>query len=823
MLRASNWAVPLFLIVAILLPVCSARATDPYTTYILTSPDFQPVKQDKAWEYAAFPSWKYMPWPYQWNTPFTAATGQWAVAHGYNGFTVLGQDTSALDMINANGMGFYVDHAGGKGDLFLRNPTKADLTGTGMRTDQVTTNGVTSPVVNPINATMVSRIEGILNTRINLVKSSPNRMAYDLDDETSWGSYIKPCMWQITDDASAYPNWLNSIYGSGLAPTRTKWYSYNDIRGSLPSWSIKNFDASPLMDQWTFNDSYYLNTIGTLVNYANSVDPATPVGLTGCQMPDAFGGYDYAKLMKKVQFIEAYDIGGSNSIVRSFNPQGAIPSVLTHFYTNANNAIWRTGYYLAHGNRGQIGWVESDFGTGNSQNWFNGTTPATWHDTVAPTYLQANNKIGPLLAQATWKDDGVAILYNQASIQMAWIMDAQAHGSTWVNRNSGDNTLSTSGLDRQAWENMLRDSGIQYNYISYDNVVANGIDNSHYKVLILPETLCLSDAEAAQVRTFVANGGTVVADYMPGLWDQHGKGRSSGGALDDVFGVAQSTSITAASVFQGNGLWSETNQDANFSYSNYTTLLTNSNSSIKDASGFDKAVRTGATQVSHVYGQGKAVLMNLSPQWYNAYRANGITDAAKRSVFINPILSAGVKPWVTVENENSDTFGYEITYFTKDTKTILNLVQNPETLTSGTAVDFRTGTVPITLRFLQSIQHLYNEDTGVDLGSGDVFTMNWDRITMITLSFTQQSHMGDANSDNKVDVVDLGALAKNYDMAGMHWDQGDFNGDGVVDVVDLGALAKNYDWASGSSAIPEPMSLLLLVTGGCAVLSRRRR
>jgi len=127
------------------------------------------------------------------------------------------------------------------------------------------------------------------------------------------------------------------------------------------------------------------------------------------------------------------------------------------------------------------------------------------------------------MAQATWKDDGVAILYNQASIQMSWIMDAQAHGSTWINRN-GDSRLGTSFLDRQAWENMLTDSNIQYNYISYDSVVANGIDNSHYKVLILPETLCLSDAEAAQIRTFVANGGTVIADYMPGLWDQHGKG-----------------------------------------------------------------------------------------------------------------------------------------------------------------------------------------------------------------------------------------------------------------------------------------------------------
>ena len=119
MFRPFIWAVPVFLLCAILLPVSSAHATDPYTTYILTSPDFQSVKQDKAWEYAAFPSWTYMPWPYQWNSGYSTASGQWAVAHGYNGFTILGQDTTPLAMINANGMGFYVDHAGGKGDLHI--------------------------------------------------------------------------------------------------------------------------------------------------------------------------------------------------------------------------------------------------------------------------------------------------------------------------------------------------------------------------------------------------------------------------------------------------------------------------------------------------------------------------------------------------------------------------------------------------------------------------------------------------------------------------------------------------------------------------------
>jgi hypothetical protein len=41
-----------------------------------------------------------------------------------------------------------------------------------------------------------------------------------------------------------------------------------------------------------------------------------------------------------------------------------------------------------------------------------------------------------------------------------------AHGKTWINRN-GDERLGSSQQGRKAWENMLRDAGLQYNFISY--------------------------------------------------------------------------------------------------------------------------------------------------------------------------------------------------------------------------------------------------------------------------------------------------------------------------------------------------------------------
>lgn len=84
-------------------------------------------------------------------------------------------------------------------------------------------------------------------------------------------------------------------------------------------------------------------------------------------------------------------------------------------------------------------------------------------------------------------------------------------------------------------------------------------------------------------------------------------------------------------------------------------------------------------------------------------------------------------------------------------------------------------------------------------------------------------HGGDANKDGKVDVVDLGVLAKYYDTAaGATWAMADFSGDGAVDVVDLGVLAKNYDWTGApAGAVPEPASMILLTLGGLALLRRR--
>ena len=700
----------------------SAQSQDPYEKYVKTSKDFQPVKQDKAWALKAWPSWTFMPWYYQWKIGFDDASGAWCKKVGINGAFTDHGDPKDLAWINKYRLRFYNDHTAGKGDLHLWDGGKEkdhldELHGNGVRTK-------------PINAAMKARLQDIMRKNIGNLRSSPYRAAYALDDELSWGHFVHPTMWQATDEPNAYANWLKQVYDD-KAPKRDTWVTYEDIQPKLKTWSIAEFDASPLMDQWTFNDSFFNNFLGDLATFGNGVDPATPVGYVGGQSPSAFGGYDYAKVMRKVQFLEAYNIGGSQAIIRSFNPHNALPTVTTFFVSKngaATDAIWQVWYYLAEGNRGFIAWVEGWFGE-NKQ-------PAPWINATSPSMLEAGGKIGPLMSGAEWIDDGVAIYYSHPSIQLHWILDAEAHGKTWANRNE-DAALGTSQLTRKAWENMLRDDGLQFTYVDYATVIQKGIP-AGYKVLVLPAALCLSDAEARQIKDFCKNGGTVIADFMPGLWDQHGKGRAAGGVLDDMFGVKHSAKMTAKDVFGGT-LWSETNQDANYGYKAYQQLMTKGNASIKDVSGFDKAVRAMPVAKVNSFGKGKAVLMNLSPQWYNAYRQAGFAESAKREVFMKHVKAAGAAPWVRIQGTGEKEFGYEITYWTKAGRTILFLISNAEvrgnSLGGGNAVGLKAEKLPVTLAFTGDLKDVKDERAGKALGDGKEFKFDWTQNEAVVLSF----------------------------------------------------------------------------------------
>lgn len=725
MLKTTRFLSLLCCLLACVSGVNAITASDPYENYLRTSKDFQRVKQDKNWALKAWPSWLYIPWYYQWTIGHNKAGADFCRKFSYNGAFINRGDTKNLPWIEANQLRFYMDHTAGKGILYLYNKKpqdtarlKKELPGKGVR-------------LVPLNETNTKKLEIHIRQNIEAVMQSPLRSAYALDDEISTGSFVRPCNWRLIEDFAPYHTWLDEIYGQGNAPDyREQWITYNDVRKKLPEWSLGEFDCSQLMDQWTFNDAYWANYLGHLVEYANSIDPSTPCGFVGGQAPNAMGGYDYARLMRKVQFIEAYNIGGSQAVIRSFNPHNALPTVTTHFHKSVADTIWQSWYYTAQGNRGHIGWV---------QDWFDGKSPKAWHHAVAPHYREIGKKIGPLQAGSKWLHDGVAIYYSHPSIQMSWILDAEAHGSSWPNRNA-DHRIGTSHLVRKAWENMLRDSGFQFTHLSYIDLVQNDQALDEFKVLILPATYCLSDAESRRIRAFVKQGGTVIADFLPGVFDQHGRGRADGGALDDVFAVQHQSSLKAPGIFSDQ-LWVEADQEANFYFKSYQDLLDKKNNNLRHPAGFARAVRSLPSDNSHSYGQGKAVLMNLSPQWYHALRGQGAKAASSRSVFMKHLDKAGIKSPVRLRNNSEEVFSHEITYWQKGDRTLLFLIMNPEVTGSsaggGNSQGLKTKKITVTLEFQKTVNQVRNERSGKALGDGKTFTVDWITNEAVVLSFSR--------------------------------------------------------------------------------------
>ena len=66
-------------------------------------------------------------------------------------------------------------------------------------------------------------------------------------------------------------------------------------------------------------DFQFSRVLSELVKYSNTLDPDTPAGFVGGQDPSVWGGYDYGMLSRAVQWMEAYDVNGTNEILKSFD------------------------------------------------------------------------------------------------------------------------------------------------------------------------------------------------------------------------------------------------------------------------------------------------------------------------------------------------------------------------------------------------------------------------------------------------------------------------------------------------------------------------
>ena len=609
---------------------------------------------------------------------------------GLGGFQIdrgAGKDKK-VDFSVKHNFPYYVGHAADKGYLYLTgNNVRAvtDKRGLATRPRSLADPGIMEEMKEHL-------LKNVTTTQKGLV------LAYAFDDEISLGHFVSPC------DVDRHPlslawfrQWLEKEYESIERLNRQWGASYKgfdevmpkgfeEVRNKAGKPPLSLWNLSPWMDFRHFMDFQFAAVLAELTRYTNSLDPDTPAGFVGGQGPGTWGGYDYALLSRSVQWMEAYDIHGANEILRSFWSHDSRPRMQTFFSTrNPRLDSWFLWYYMLHGNQAVIAWPEG---------WFH----ADGHD-IAPHILankrafkEIQGEVSEYIVnpQTIFDPDPIGIYYSHPSIQAGWAMDAITHGKTWVKRKSSiDNKNQSKGALREVWCKTLEDLGYQYDFVNYLDVKEGKVDlNKKFKVIILPKTICLSMKEADALRQFVKKGGTLIADYLCGLMDEHGKGRVKG-ALDDLFGITRDES---AGYMSGKGLTEIdgekyekpylkrfTYYDGAYRYNNIIVFErgTRHNGRAKGIE-IKEAAHRPSVIISRRFGKGRSIYCNLSPLEYLASsRRFGNYGIEWRKIVSKILHSAGLMPRVKVYEDGNPVNMIECLYWKNADRHYLGLVKNP--------------------------------------------------------------------------------------------------------------------------------------------------
>lgn len=386
-----------------------------------------------------------------------------------------------------------------------------------------------------------------------------NPLAYNLRDELSITYSANPFDYDTSAATlDAFRGWLRTRYCDLDSLNRswsTRFESWPDVRPfstdeikhrmvsgaehphGMPDWAalrrltVRPEEARRRPHQWnfapwcefrTFLDETWADLLDELRREMRAVDPATPVGIEGTQMPHAFGGFDLWQLSRAVDWIEPYDLGGARTIVGSFMADRPILSTMgEHDETIARRRLWRL---LLEGDRGCILWWSEDCIQWDSPDW-----PLTPKGRALAAAVRSLR--GPwtdLWLRATPEWDPIAIHYSQPSIQVNWLLESTVDGRTWPRRfSSFEAQHNRQAALRVRWLSELRGRGWSPRFVAGPQIEAGELRRGNWRVLVMPGSWAMSDREIAAVREFVSAGGVLIYNGEPATWDERGRLRET--------------------------------------------------------------------------------------------------------------------------------------------------------------------------------------------------------------------------------------------------------------------------------------------------------
>jgi hypothetical protein len=343
--------------------------------------------------------------------------------------------------------------------------------------------------------------------------------------------------------------WLREQYDS-LAALNKQWgtafTSWDAVTPETTNEALKrtdhNFSSWSDFKEWM--DVSFARALKAGTDAVHSVDPMAYVAIEGAQQP-GWGGYDYSRLTKVLDAIEPYNIGGNIELIRSLNPKMVMLTTASQQGPWEKHRVW---HELLHGSRGLILWdPKSEFVRPD------GVVGPRGRD-AEPYFKEMRGGAGALLINSERKWDPIAIHYSPPSLRTEWLLERKPSGDGWTKRSASSDEDGPMRWLRESYCRLLEDLGRQYTFLTAEQIERGDLVRRGYRILILPRSTALSEAEAHAMRAFVEHGGVLIADGSPGAYDAHGR-RLSKPYLSELFGPPLPGLVTERSAGRGQAIY----------------------------------------------------------------------------------------------------------------------------------------------------------------------------------------------------------------------------------------------------------------------------
>src|SRR5258705_3967796 len=491
-----------------------------------------------------------------------------------------------------------------------------------------------------------------MKTLADIVRAAArNKARYNMDyyfvgDEGSLTSYGDAVDFDWSPGALAeFRTWLKHEYGtlSSLNKEwRTDFKNWDDVVPYTTEEARKVRSFAPWADHRTFMEITFARAYQTARDAVIQGDSEAHIAVSGTQATNAYDGADWSRLDRVIDDFLSYDGGNQWDMHRSF----AKPDAMIGFWTGygshglaVQNAIWTAALHnVLHPN---IFWMYSFLNPDM-------TYSKSARDMGAAFKSLKFEGVGKLLMESKRLGDAIAIHYSMPSVHVASMLGYHQRSSDEDDQAPKDSSLNFPA-NRDGWVRTIKDLGLQFDFVSSEQVEQGDLASGKYKVLILPLSLALSPAEEKNIESFVRAGGVVLSDAAAGLMDQHCAWPLDA-TIDQLLGITSDTSSNKRALKPAEGQVVVTDDGAGWGLdAKELSGLVSAEPYIKAAGG-TPLVRIGATDaiITRRLGKGWTVYLNTLFDKYPKLRAQKFGGANYRAL-VNTLLDrARARPTIQV-------------------------------------------------------------------------------------------------------------------------------------------------------------------------------